>query len=161
MSSAARWNTTDVPPSSVRARVLTEHGRLRVQLAYIAELLPATENGDPRDLDRLVAATTELVSMFRAHLDLEDRELLPLLGTIDAWGPVRQADLASEHERQRAELDLLADRLRGGGGSGADLVHAVAVFTEALLADMEEEEATSLDPDTLRDDLVTIRQSGG
>jgi hypothetical protein len=148
-------------PASVRARILEEHVRIKAQLLRIDRLLRAAKAGASGALEGLLVETSALVDTFRAHLDLEDRELAPLLESIDAWGPIRREELAREHARQRAELDVLAARLQVGPSVDPELVQAVAVFTAELLADMEEEEQSSLDKDTLRDDVIAIAQFGG
>lgn len=146
-------------PSVVRARILDEHRRLRVSLARL-QMLARDVTLDEGRLPQLRGAFQRLVLEFGSHLDSEDESLMPLVETLDAWGPERAARMREEHVGQRKMLDLMCDRLR-------QMTDALAFASEVdalvlrIFRDMHEEEAEILDVDLLRDDVVVIDQTCG
>jgi Hemerythrin HHE cation binding domain len=136
-------------PSEVRDLVGRQHVQLRI---LFVEVRGTLEDDPRRAIERLVREVWQ-------HLDMEDRVLVPALRELDAWGPVRAAEIDAEHARQRAELNYLRDLARHGERELA--VEGARTLLDELVADMDAEERDLLDPDLLRDDVIVIDQSGG
>jgi hypothetical protein len=142
-------------PAAVRDRILEQHGGLR---ELLHQSLDATTRAfqpggpGPDELSRLIH---DLRSRFWAHLAFEERTLLPVLASLDPWGPERVADLRDEHARQRAELDTLAEGITAGL-DGDRLAVTLRSLATDLLIDMEEEERGCLDIPILRDEMVVV-----
>ena len=134
-------------PALVRNQILEQHRDLRGLLEEVrriraTDIRPASSEPS-RDARRLADAARELCRRFQAHLSFEQAALTPIFAIIDAWGPERVKDLCDEHERQRRELDGLRRRFERDDDVErlADALHGLA---DALLRDMEEEEAGCL-----------------
>ena len=91
-----------------------------------------------------------------AHLDFEDRYLVPTIRDVDAWGEERANRLAQEHVEQRELFQYILGRLRDTNRPSILLGRELLAFVEVLLEDMQQEEQTVLDADLLRDDVVSI-----
>jgi hypothetical protein len=141
-------------PATVRRHVLEQHTVLR---ELLQRALDQTTLGLMHDmntsLSELAETARELARRFHAHLAFEERRLVPILGVMDLWGPERVADLLSEHERQRAEVNALLEGIETGWDS-----HRVALTLRSLaadlLCDMAEEERGCLQAEILRWDVV-------
>ncbi|MHB8874673.1 MAG: hemerythrin domain-containing protein [Myxococcaceae bacterium] len=144
-------------PSEVRSRILQDHERLRLAIAELEALVAAA--GEGRPAAGLRERTAALLVLLEAHLALEDRLLFPAIHATDSWGPIRAARLQENHLEQRAELARLTSLTTRV--SETQLCEAVRVLSRDLRDDMHREEAELLDPDLLRDDLVTIDGFGG
>ncbi|MEL6346465.1 MAG: hypothetical protein AAFV53_25365, partial [Myxococcota bacterium] len=94
-----------------------------------------------------------LCDRVEAHIRLDDAILAPELEMTDAWRTLRLCRLALHHKRQRAAME----RIRRADAAG--LSQAIAELAEALRDDFAEETRLMLNPDVLRDDLVTIAPS--
>ena len=92
-----------------------------------------------------------------AHLDEEERLLGPILGELDAWGPVRLSLLRAEHAHQRAVLAILTGR--SAWPASSVVAGRTLAMCEDLLTDMEFEERELLNEKVLRDDLILIDAS--
>src|SRR5512133_2746236 len=107
-------------PSQLRQKILTEHSALRVKLGDVKSLAAKVRYGESGSEPQLRQLTVELVTAFRAHVAMEDEELVPLLREIDAWGEIRAERVERDHEWHRAALDKLERSAQSDGG--ADLV---------------------------------------
>jgi hypothetical protein len=153
----------DIPtsPGQVRTRILQENAVVRAHLLKVKSLVPETTAVAPAAFETLVNAALALVDEMRSHLALEDRVLVPALESADAWGPVRRERVEEEHRRVREELDALAERLRAAREFDREIAMTVEALVDELFTEIGEEEREALDPDTLRDDIITIGQIDG
>ncbi len=143
-------------PSQVRDYIGRQHIQLRILFVEVENACRESIDsgrGDPRPLvQKLVRAVWD-------HIAVEDRLLLPTLRDIDRWGPTRAEIVAADHARQREELAALRTLAREGGTDEA--ARAALMLIGDLIVDMDAEERDLLDPDLLRDDVITINQSDG
>jgi iron-sulfur cluster repair protein YtfE (RIC family) len=141
-------------PSEIRQRILDDHALLRRMFADLQGLLGAPAGAPPPDEVRELGAA--LRQRFLAHLELEERLLVPALREADAWGEQRAGKVAREHALQRAQLDRLLDHLRDATRAPAELARELGALVNELEVDMEHEERTALSPSLLRDDVVAV-----
>ena len=139
-------------PSAVRGRILSDHAVLRRMLDRMEVLARSVLQGKDGLGDELRLQAGALEAGLRAHLELEERILVPALLEADAWGPQRVERFHAEHERQREMMDALwrARPLRERPTLEVALV--VWGFARLLREDMASEERISLNPNVLRDD---------
>jgi hypothetical protein len=141
-------------PATVRRQVLEQHTVLR---ELLQRALEQTTRGLLHDsatgLTELAETAGELARRFHAHLAFEERRLAPILGVMDLWGPERVADLLSEHERQRAEMNALLEGIATGWDSDRVALTLRSLASD-LLGDMAEEERGCLQAEILRWDVV-------
>ena len=135
-----------------RRRILRgQHVHLRqtIEAARIAAIGALEDKVSAGDLQIAVGA---LERELLAHLAEEERLLEPILGKIDAWGPIRLSLLRAEHAHQRAVLAVLTGR---SAWPAAPLVaKRTLAMCEDLFVDMEFEERELLNEKVLRDDLI-------
>ncbi len=137
-------------PSQVRAALLGKHRRLRIMLAVLDRLASEVLAG------RKFAAVLEIAvgnlrDELQIHHEAEERALEAVLPAVDAWGPIRAAQMLREHAAEHAEIAAgLAGR------RGADLARAWPAVAAHVRQHMEDEERTFLSREVLRDDLVTV-----
>jgi len=135
-----------------RRRILRgQHVHLRVTIEKARSAASEALEGrvSAGDLQTAVGA---LERELLAHLAEEERLLEPILGQIDAWGPIRLSLLRAEHAHQRAVLAVLTGR---SAWPAAPLVaKRTLAMCEDLLVDMEFEERELLNENLLRDDLI-------
>jgi iron-sulfur cluster repair protein YtfE (RIC family) len=147
-------------PSELRTRILAEHDRLRGLLdrveATAARVLGGEEDAAPlRDQARSLAHDMAL------HIAAEEETLAVVLLGIDAWGPVRVAQMHADHTEQLAALRRIADEAGETPTSPDVLAVDVRRLVSDIRHDMLREEDDLLHPDLLRDDVVDIDQSDG
>lgn len=145
----------------IRIRILQENAVVRAHLIKVKSLVPEGGIGAQAAFETLVGAALSLVEEMRKHLALEDRMLCPALESADAWGPVRRERVEQAHRHVRDELDALAERLRAARELDPDISATVEGLVNELFAELGREEREVLDPDTLRDDVITIGQIDG
>ena len=86
----------------------------------------------------------------------DERELLhPELRFVDAWGEIRALQLERSHRRQQKMLAQVREQAEQV--EEAEMLETVG----ALRADLRKVEQRFLQPDLLRDDLVTVGQVDG
>jgi iron-sulfur cluster repair protein YtfE (RIC family) len=141
-------------PSEIRQRILDDHGQLRRLFADLRELLGEPAAGPSAGAVRELAAA--LRQRFLAHLDLEERLLVPALRDADAWGAERADRIAREHALQRAQLERLLTHLRDATYAPSELARELDALVSELQVDMEHEERTALSPTLLRDDVIAV-----
>lgn len=130
-------------PTQVRERVMADHEQLRGTIRR-ARTLARSVNDDPATFDAFAVAAGELLSAVSDHLDLEDEILVPVLDSIDAWGPERAKRLAAEHAEQREVLARTQDELGSEDRDPLDIARGIERFIVRLEADMAIEEKTTL-----------------
>jgi len=146
-------------PSEVRARVLDEHVQIRAMLVEVESNAGRALSGDAHAREQLRPMALELYSRLHAHMCMEDSLLYPAICDADAWGHVRGARMREEHTRQRAQLSQLANV--EWRATFAELVEAVQKFVKDVREDMCNEENELLNPELLRDDVISIDQNSG
>ena len=146
-------------PSEVRARVLDEHVQIRAMLVEVESNAGRALSGDAHAREQLRPMALELYSRLHAHMCMEDSLLYPAICDADAWGHVRGARMREEHARQRAQLSQLASV--EWRATIAELVEAVQKFAKDVREDMCNEENELLNPELLRDDVISIDQNSG
>ena len=121
--------------ADVQRAICAQHREIRARLLG---LLRSAEAEEHTDLRTLRTALLRFSEQFEAHLLFEERELLPLVRRLDAWGSVREEAIIDEHRAQRTRVEdvcVLAEHgARGLGG-------AVRELAAILLADIVHEEA--------------------
>jgi hypothetical protein len=126
-------------PSDVRERIRADHAALRPLLCAVGDLARRVEAGEG---SRVVASLREcgvaLLERFAAHLELEERILLPVLR---AEGGVRAERLAREHHEQRLLLEYILGRLQDAARPSLVLGRELIGLVDVLMDDMADEEA--------------------
>jgi hemerythrin-like domain-containing protein len=148
-----------IKPSEVRARVLDEHVQIRALLVELDSFAQRALDGNENGGAQLRVKVQELYSTLDAHMALEDALLYPAICDADAWGDLRGERMKEEHSRQRAVLNQLADL--EWRGDTATLVDAVRSLARDIREDMCREERELLNPELLRDDVISIAQDSG
>lgn len=146
-------------PSQLRKKILAEHVIIRGKVKEAEALAGRVLGGDATAELPMRAHATDLVELFREHLEMEDALLVPTLRNIDAWGQIRAERVAREHEWQRAALERLEQAAKRE--ATADVARAVESLGKELLADMKDEDETILSPNLLKDDPITVDQADG
>lgn len=154
--------------ADVRARILAEHAALKRLMAILAHetaraqrLQRETGSQDGDGLLRIRDALRELHSAFELHLQHEEHELVPMLASADAWGPVRVTHVHDEHAAQRAMLSALTEDAGDGGKSLEEVADEVAWLLRVLLRDMQEEESKLVALVSLTESTVVLEQTDG
>ena len=150
---------TTMKPSEIRSLVLAEHADLRKCLAEIEAITAHVLTGHELGERNLREVAFGLCTGLEQHLAMEEALLLPAIREVDAWGPVRADHMQQEHQAQRAALA----RLLGMASDAAivELARTVQAFARTLIEDMKLEEKELLNPNLLRDDVVSIDQFVG
>lgn len=134
---------------SLRDEVLAQHIALRHALREVAACARRVLRGEGSgELPRRVQ---HLVRILLAHLEFEERTLLPLLHALDAHGRRQAARMVTEHRRQRAELAAIDPDRPGTADDPAAMAAAIHGLIDDLLQDMRAEEASLADLDPMRD----------
>jgi len=148
-------------PSDLRKRILDDHDELRCSLTDLEALSHrALDRGDAGRAE-LREAGERFLHRLEEHMRHEDEHLVPLLRTIDAWGPQRARLVEQDHAAQRAQMRAYLDLLRHRGTARSELAELLLEIASWLRRDMEEEEETTLRDDVLRDDVVGIEVETG
>ena len=130
-------------PSEVRARVLSDHAVLRGTIDEVRRLLGEGDSGALREL------FTELLHALVAHLEVEDRILIPTLRVIE---PSLAELFSGEHDAQRAWVRRTIARLADPAAASKRLLRDLTDFIDDLERDMNVEEAAVIDERELPDD---------
>lgn len=148
-------------PSEVRERVLEDHARLRELLSELQQLAGRVLEGQ-RELESQLRTQGQLLrERFLAHLDMEDRYLVPALRETVGWGEERAARVSAEHAEQRQRMDVILRHLVDLEEPAEWIAAELATLVRDLLMDMEHEDRAVLSEDLLRDDPVAIDLEAG
>ncbi|HWV37756.1 MAG TPA: hypothetical protein VN033_04680 [Vulgatibacter sp.] len=147
-------------PSQVRERILSEQDRL-LDLLDDAERVAVQVRNDPEAYPVLHRIAEDLESELSEFFDIQEEILEPALRETDAWGDIRAERLAEYLRGQRMAVYAACRQVEAGelppwraADELEELVHVVRVG-------LVRAERHFLREDLLRDDLVTIRQTGG
>jgi len=91
----------------VAQEILAQHDRLRSVLDQLEEIAIRVANGESRKTASLRMSARVLTSILLAHLEAEERRMLPLLRRADGPGAARADELLGEHDRHRSLLARL------------------------------------------------------
>jgi len=137
-----------VTEQSAIGRILTDHAALRHAIGSVLEA--ATDAiRDEKAVARLRSGIAELGVALLAHLDLEERVLLPVLSTLD---PAFEARLRAEHVEQRIVVAAMLEDARGGVRTTRELVDEARWFLHSLERDIRTEERELFASDALAED---------
>jgi acetoin utilization protein AcuB len=141
-------------PSQVREVILSEHVHIRGLLDR-AEHAARQVRESPTDegSERLAAAGGQLYASLGAHMELENRVLVPALESIDAWGRVRAEGLRREHAEQKGALEAAQAELGRSEQPAREKADGVLRMVAMLRKDLELEEETLLSARLLQDAL--------
>ncbi len=148
-------------PSQVRRKILDEHEQLRARLDVLEERAKELSGGDSTRAAPALEGLRTMHQLFFDHLALEEAILVPALRETDSFGPERARLVLEEHEEQRAEMDALVHELQQPDVSPEVVGRRILAWVEALRVDMQHEERAVLDPDLLRDDVISIGLEAG
>jgi len=148
-------------PSEVLRRVRHDHEGLRARVSEIETLAKNVMSGDEAQIGKLLECGKALTGTLAQHMRWEDLYLAPALEDADAWGPERAALLAEDHREQREVLARLIDSLEDPQEPASVLATNLVQFAHHLMQDMEEEEASFVNSNVLRDDVIGIDVEGG
>ncbi len=147
-------------PSEIRERILAERrgmNDLLDEAKWIAS--GVLENRESyRALHSIAIRLEEALS----DLFHEEEEILePALRDIDAWGEVRASRLEEHHHFQRMAVHQSCAEVLEGRLPARRAAEELLELLDAVNDGLARSERTFLGRDLLRDDLVSIRQSGG
>lgn len=153
-----------MPPAQVRSVVLSEHVHLRslIDLTESAavSILKAGACGHT-DLQLLRERTRQLLTAMAAHLELENRVLVPAMRKVDGFGVVRAEQLLSEHASQHRAWDAMIGQLDDPNQAPVEIAASVARLVQDLRNDMVAEEESLLNAEILRDEMICTDAVGG
>lgn len=124
--------------SSVHAQILRQHVEIRARLRGIEHLAKAAGKSTVRH--HLQVSLAHFASVFESHLAFEERELLPLVQDLDAWGPVRVNAILAEHAEQRKRVERIVAFSESPDIERHELQGEVSWLAQSLIADMDGEE---------------------
>src|SRR5689334_1883303 len=152
--------TRRLDAGTAREAILAQHQRIRALLERAGKIAEAALDGDAPSPDAVASSIGDIRTIMEVHLAFEEKSLIPILRDDLPLGPTRADRLLDEHSRQRETLATL-HREACAFPNFAILAAKLAFLTEWLLADMNEEEHSLLNPDVVHDDVVVIDQSSG
>lgn len=120
-----------------RAHVTSEHARVRELLDELGReaLGPLRHAGYQSLRERL---GTLRAAIDRA-IEVEERELVPLLRTADAWGPVRIERVRERHARLLSALEVFEAEVAAAQDGGCDVLARTQDIVGAFSSDLDEE----------------------
>lgn len=124
--------------SEVHAQILRQHVEIRARMRGIERLADA--HAKVEALRHLRVSLVHFAAMFEDHLAFEERELIPLVRGVDAWGPERVEAMLEEHREQRVRVERTVSFAEEGSLRISELEGEVHWLMESLLADMIREE---------------------
>lgn len=144
-------------PSQVRSVIMAEHTHLRRLLDLAEESAERVLSGGGFG-DDAVQAIREQAAHLRtalfAHLELENRVLVPAIREVPAFGPQRADQMLLEHAEQTKMVDgtlmLLDDRNQPAAALAAEVKRLV----QGLRRDLDVEEEALLNEFLLRDEMI-------
>ncbi len=146
-----------LPPSQIREMMRAEHANIRQLLERTADqaqlILDEKEPGD-RQIGALRDTARQLYASLTAHIELENRLLVPALKQTDAWGPMRADGLITCHEQQKRAVEGTLMELDDLSQPPKTLAAHVESLVESIRLDLDSEETNLLDSELLRDDPI-------
>jgi hypothetical protein len=124
--------------TDIHAQILRQHIELRARLRGIERLAKAVGKAEARH--HLCVSLAHFAAVFEEHLAFEERELVPIMRDLDAWGPVRVAALQAEHVEQRTRVERIVAFSDAPEADRQELEGEVHWLAQSLCADMSSEE---------------------
>jgi hypothetical protein len=124
------------------------HREIRGEIRRVVDLATRAKHHREHDLEaclELTRAMQELALAVRRHIAVEQRDLLPVLERLDAWGADRKRHIEEEHERE-IEAVFNVDYYGSHHAMAAD----ASSIARALVAALDREEADLRDADEAR-----------
>jgi len=147
-------------PSQIRERILAEQDRLLGLLAD-AERAAIEVRDDPGAYPVLHRIARDLEGELGDFFDVQEDVLEPALRDTDAWGDVRADRLAEYLRGQRMAVYAACRQVEAGELPPWRAADELEELVHVVRTGLVRAERHFLRDDLLRDDLVTIRQSGG
>jgi cation diffusion facilitator family transporter len=144
--------------AEVRDELLSQHESLRNLATTVREIAAGLPSAPARD--ELSALLRAFANAMDAHNTREEALLEDVVPAIDAWGDIRAARLDEHHRQEHRRLQETVRAAAETPRFAAAVQMALPAIAE-LLQHMRAEEAELLNPDVLRDDLITIDQTDG
>jgi len=88
------------PPDSLRDLCDPLHAEIRRTIRRVLDLTGRVKRHEDDAALALTDAMRDLALVVRRHVAAEQSELLPHLGSLDAWGAQRQEHIEKEHARE-------------------------------------------------------------
>ncbi len=151
----------ELRPSEIRRMVLEDHARLRLLLRDLRAAAEWARTGDRTRSVELKREAERFADRFFRHLDMEERFMVPLLRTVDAWGEERAQLVLDEHRDQRKLLLSYVQELSKPNADIGRLARRTLFLIADIETDMLHEEESVLSENLLRDDVVTLDPMGG
>lgn len=124
--------------SSIHTQILRQHVEIRARLRGIEHLAKTAGKSETRH--HLQLSLAHFAAVFEQHLAFEERELLPLVKDVDAWGPVRASAMLEEHAEQRKRIERIVAYADAPDIGRTELQGEVTWLSQSLKEDMEHEE---------------------
>jgi acetoin utilization protein AcuB len=151
-------------PDQVRSVVLSEHAHLRSLLDVTEAAAQRILKGggfEERTVDVLREQARHLFTAMSAHIELENRVLVPAIRKVDAFGSVHADRMLEEHADQQRTLKGILMQLDDASQPSAAVAAAVARLVQQLRCDMDAEEDALVNSDLLRDDMIPRELEAG
>jgi len=144
-------------PSQVRSVIMAEHTHLRRLFDLAEESADRVLSGGGFG-DAAVQAIREHAGHLRtalfAHLELENRVLVPAIREVPAFGSTRADQMLIEHEEQKTMVNSTLMLLDDRNQPAAALAAEVKRLVEGLRKDLVLEEEALLNEFLLRDEMI-------
>lgn len=151
------YDSERLSPEEIRTAILGQHQGLRAGLGEIEdEALGLLYEGNGTRA-RLLEHLTRLIARLEGHMGFEEERLVPVLQSVDAWGPERVERFRDEHQRQRRIVNSLVTDSEKADED--ELALLTLGFVQLLRIDMKEEESTMLSANLLRDVPTTMQEA--
>jgi hypothetical protein len=128
--------------SDIRACVRSDHECIRVKLRVVEGLLESVRQDDVCVTPALTNAILDLFRTLDDHLAMEERDFVPILEALDAWGRIRVERLQEEHRQQRTVMLALVGECEGNAKPVLEISDDVRWLATSLRKDMDHEEAS-------------------
>jgi hypothetical protein len=145
--------------AEIRDELLSQHANLRQIIDEVHRSAGVGSAGAGTDVE-VAAHVVRLARMLREHNRREEALLRGVLGSVDAWGPVREEIMNEEHVAEHEELGAALCSATAGPGVGMTGA-ALIDLLERVLEHMAREERIFLDADVLREDAILGDQCSG
>lgn len=149
--------TEEMSSGRAREAILSQHVVLRTLLDEMVAAADAV-NRDRGAADLARRRARLLFDSLATHMSYEEHVLAAALGDVIGWGAILHERLVADHARQREQLSAAIAALGSGHRSLSMLVQDLRAFAEALLHDMETEEAGLATADI---DALVVDGKGG
>lgn len=135
-------------PSEVRKTIQQEHLDLRDKLSHLEKLIAKKEHS------QIEKTFKDFSEKFVKHIENEERILIPALRNTTGWGDVRGDMMKNEHISQRERLKNLTSTIAQQNFNKYS--PELEDFIRAIYADIDKEEKDFLNPNVLKDDVITV-----